>query len=132
MPGVNFELAGGLIIVPVFVNKRGPFYFALDTGASNTILARELAEELGVRGVIRAQGLGAGGSLDVRLGVVEELRIGSFELRDLTVGITDLSALKEALGRRIDGIIGYDVLKDAVVVIDYRAQRLDIKRPRGP
>ena len=44
---VTFRLAGGkqpLILLPVFVDGRGPYSFVLDTGAGPTLVSNELAE----------------------------------------------------------------------------------------
>ena len=38
----------GRIIVPVMVNSKGPFSFALDTGANRTVLSPRLAQALGL------------------------------------------------------------------------------------
>ncbi len=37
-----------LALVPVYIEGKGPFAFALDTGASRTIVDRRIAEELGL------------------------------------------------------------------------------------
>ena len=39
---------GSLVVVPVFVNEKGPYDFALDTGASSTVISLELAAEFGL------------------------------------------------------------------------------------
>jgi len=42
---IEFRLAGGqnpLILVPVYLDDRGPYQFILDTGASHCLLTEEL------------------------------------------------------------------------------------------
>src|SRR5215469_1342974 len=44
---VNFRVTGeSIIVVPVTINGAGPFNFMLDTGTTNTLIDRKLAEEL--------------------------------------------------------------------------------------
>jgi hypothetical protein len=37
-----------LALVPVFIDGQGPFAFALDTGASHSVIDKDLAEQLGL------------------------------------------------------------------------------------
>jgi len=128
MPGLSLELAYGIPIVPVFVNGQGPFRFVLDTAASKTIIDRELAERLGLPEGPEAMALGAGGIMPVRLTCLEELRLGELSLRDLEVGIADLSAFREVLDIPVEGILGSDVLEGSVITIDYRRRLLGVER----
>jgi hypothetical protein len=46
---VTFRLAGSkqaLILLPVFVDARGPYSFVLGTGAGSTVISNELADAL--------------------------------------------------------------------------------------
>lgn len=44
---VKFRVTGeSIIVVPVTINRAGPFDFMLDTGTTNTLIDRKLAEEL--------------------------------------------------------------------------------------
>jgi predicted aspartyl protease len=46
---VTFRLAGSkqaVILLPVFVDRRGPYSFVLDTGATSTNVSNELADAL--------------------------------------------------------------------------------------
>ena len=61
---VKFRLAGGgqpLILLPVHVNKRGPFDFILDTGAGTSLLSSELAKQLDMKVIGSKEGQSAGG-----------------------------------------------------------------------
>jgi predicted aspartyl protease len=127
---VSFRLgdpAKPLILVPTSINGKGPYDFALDTGASMTILSGELVQSLGVsRGVSRT-GVGAGGSVEVSLASVDSLAIGRVEVKRLQVAVMDLDILSQAVGVRLMGIIGYNFLRSFRVTIDYpkKLLRLD-------
>jgi hypothetical protein len=50
-----------LALVPVFIGDKGPFAFALDTGASRTVVDRRIAAELGLPvagGEVQVSGVG--------------------------------------------------------------------------
>mgnify|MGYP000052908334 CR=1 FL=1 len=128
MPSLSFELIQGIPIVPVLVNGQGPFRFVLDTAASKTLIDRELAERLRLPESHEAMALGAGGLVPVRLTRVGELRLGELSLRDLEIGITDLSAFREVLNVPVEGILGSDVLEGSIITIDYRRRLLSIER----
>jgi predicted aspartyl protease len=124
---VSFRLgdpAKPLILVPTFVNGRGPYDFALDTGASMTILSGELVQSLGVNRGVSRTGVGAGGSVEVSLASIDSLAIGQVELKRLQVAVMDLGVLSEAVGVRLMGIIGYNFLQSFRVTIDYRKKLL--------
>ena len=45
---IPFELLANAIFIPVLVNGKGPYLFTVDTGAYNSIVASEVAGELGI------------------------------------------------------------------------------------
>jgi clan AA aspartic protease (TIGR02281 family) len=121
---MEFSLVGSdkpIIIVKVKVNGKGPFDFAVDTGASVTALSKELAEDLGVSENAGAQKKGhcCSGELDMAMADVKSVEIGDTEVRDIQVAIMDLSSISEALKKNLAGIIGYSFMKDYKVTIDY-------------
>ena len=124
---VKFRLAGGaqpLILVPAFVNKKGPFEFILDTGAGTSLLSTELAQRLGIDEGESKEARGAGGKVQVILSQVKSLVIGAAILEDIQIAITDLTGVGSALGTKIEGDIGYNFLKTFRVTIDYQTQVL--------
>ena len=71
-----------------------------------------------------SSGVAIGALGTTRIPVVTGLSIelGSLRLEDVVVGLVPLEHLEEVVGRPIDGIIGGDVLKSHVIVIDYDRQ----------
>ena len=133
---VKFRLADSvkpLILVPAFVNGAGPYLFALDTGASATVVSPELAHNLGIAGTDAAQALGAGGSVTASVGSVESLAVESAEVKDLAVAVMDFfDRLGREIGEKLDGLIGYNYLRRFRVTIDYTNQVLQLDRyPRS-
>jgi hypothetical protein len=129
--GIPIELTHpfGLVLVRVEVNG-GPATLVVDTGSSNTILSTQL---------VQVQGLasGAGASLSKGSGWVGRaawikatVKVGDAVWRDHKfLAMDDLPDISNAVGQRVDGILGEDVLKDfAVVEIDFKHRRLVLLR----
>lgn len=107
-----------LIVVPVMVNGQ-PFRFILDTGASGTIVSKQVAKKLKLARGGKAVALGATGSSAVYLSTIDSLEIGGVKLEKLEVAIDDMKAIGKA-----DGIIGYNFLRAFRVTIDYKKQTI--------
>jgi predicted aspartyl protease len=132
-PGsISFKLASSrkpLILVPVFVNGRGPFQFAVDTGASRTYLAPRLARELGIVAITDQPGKGSGGQVSILSGTAGSLRVGVVSVRDLSVGVGGfLGLMSEAADTNLDGVLGDNFLSQFEVTIDY-PQRIFALKP---
>jgi predicted aspartyl protease len=130
-PLTKFELASAnkpLILIEAFVNECGPFQFAVDTGASTTVLSSELAERLGIGGDVIPDVTGGGGRISATAGRVESLRFADKNVTGIDVVVTGvLKSLGETIGRQLDGIIGYNALRAYRVSIDYRNETLTLQ-----
>lgn len=124
---VPIDLAfGGLVFVDVTVNGV-PMAFVLDTGAESTVLNASRLPALGLHatGTFAA---GAGGG-DVTVGYVPHVTyaVGGAIIRDQIVSAIDLDGLEKPLGRKLDGILGYDFLSRFVVELDYPHKQLRLR-----
>lgn len=117
----------GRIWAPVVINGRGPFRLVLDTGASHSALTARVAEALGIpldtghTVMLR----GATGSARVPVVPVETLEVG-----DLLMQPKRLPIVPDALGGA-EGILGTDGLENKRIHIDFRRDRITIKRSRA-
>ena len=131
---VPFQLAGAaqpLILVPTWLNGRGPFNCILDTGAGTSLVSLDLAQQLAIRTEQVKEGTSAGGKVRLALGTVESLAVGQARQEHVQVGMIDLSDLGRAVGTRIDGDIGYNFLKGYVTMIDYHRSVLELSDGDG-
>jgi predicted aspartyl protease len=123
---VPFKLAGErkpLVMVQARVNGLGPYRFAVDTGASTTLVTEAVAEAARVEAGAAEHVTGAGGGVAVRLAVARRLTLGPLEWREVGLVVADLAGLASVIGP-IDGILGYNVMKDSRVTFDYPARLL--------
>jgi len=130
---VAFRLAGEdkpLVLVPVRMAGEGPFTFALDTGASTTVVSPELARRLGIRGGRIAAMTGGGGRASGLVGRSGSVAVGAAEVGEMDVVVGPfLTPLSEVVGTRLDGILGFNFLREFLVTIDYPAGRLGLESP---
>ena len=102
------------LTVPVRIGANGPYDFLIDTGAERTVLARGLAERLGLIPNGRATLVGVAGSIAVDLVDVDEVSLGTRSFYDLS------PPLLEGTHIGADGIIGLDGLQNQRVLIDFK------------
>ncbi len=109
----------------VYINGKGPYRFLVDTGAERTLLAAEIATQLGlpqgrkvlVEGIIRGEP-----AVLVR---IASLRMGTLVCPPLEAPVLP----RKMLG--VDGYLGLDVLDKHRIVLDFRAGTLSVMRPQG-
>jgi len=134
--GISFKLASTskpLILVPAIVNGQGPFQFALDTGASRTMLSIELARKLAIETSDDSPVTGGGGQIKILAGKVSSLAVGGAVVRDHAIGAGEfLNMLSTAIGARLDGIIGYNFLNQFNVTINYPRNMLELVPAMAP
>jgi predicted aspartyl protease len=118
-----------LILIDAMVNGRGPFRFAVDTGAGSVVISTELSKRLNLQGGASIPMQGAGGAASGVMTQLSTLVFAGVSLRDVTVVAADIfGPLRRPVGGELDGIIGYNVMKDFTVTIDYPQKRITFER----
>lgn len=125
---LEFELAHPskpLIMIPVRLGSRLA-RFALDTGASITVIAPQVAAECGIETTPSPSLTGGGGvAVMAAAGVIPELSIGCVTLSSVRTAAAEfLGMLSEAIGTPIDGILGSNVLRRFRLTIDCPKRRV--------
>jgi len=128
---VPFEVVDGRVYVTARVDGKGPFRFAVDTGASG--LGRADARLVAALGLsVSGSGRSSDGVATAQVDTVPlaSLELGGLVRRDLSVITRDYNGRmsKEAA---FDGIIGRDFFADGLLVIDYPKRRLTFTRNAG-
>lgn len=131
---VKFQLINNLIVFPVEVNGV-ELSFILDTGVSKPIIFNilNISDSLKVKNTetILLRGLGGGASIEALKSKKNVLKIGdAIKIdQDLYAIYSKLLDFTPKLGIPVHGIIGFDVLKDFIVEINYAKRFLKFHDP---
>ncbi len=123
---VPFTLIHGAIIVQAKVNGAGPFDMMLDTGADPSLIDVGTAKALGLKLTPTGEPV-AGTGTDANLAYETSLanvQLGGLTARDVAALALGTSKLSAALGRKIDGVLGYSLLDHRIVQIDYPQRKV--------
>lgn len=116
-----------LVIVDVHANGRGPFQFAIDTGTSTTAITPELAKQLGVTSSPIRPATTGGAHVDVTAGTLKSFQVGGAKIDNMAVVVANFfEMLSTAVGTKLDGIVGYNFLRNYRVVFDYPNELLSL------
>lgn len=117
-----------LVLVDVYANGRGPFQFAIDTGTSTTAISPEVAQQLGIDGSPIGPLTTGGSQVNVTAGNLKSFQLGGARIDDLVVVVADFFAmLSQAVGAKLDGIVGYNFLQNFRVVMDYPSEKFRLE-----
>lgn len=107
--------------------------FILDTGASNTCVGMDKADQfklISETSEIKAAGAGAR-EMDTLISDQNKVEIGKWKFKKQKIVLFDLIHVNEALidhqALPVDGIIGSDILKKAKAIIDYDKCKVYLK-----
>ena len=68
-----------------------------------------------------------GASVDFAAGLLQSFQVGGAKIDNMAVVVGDFfEMLSSAVGAKLDGIIGYNFLRNYKVVIDYPGERLTL------
>ncbi|MBR8638851.1 retropepsin-like domain-containing protein [Streptomyces tuirus] len=118
-----------LAFVPVSFEDRGPYMFALDTGASTSVVDEDVADRIGLeRTGERRTVSGILGTGEVPVARVDHWEVGELPLPAGEVTVIDLGPPRGGGG--IEGLLGSDVLSDfGSITVDYDDGVLRIPPP---
>jgi len=127
---IRFRKSLNLIFTGVMVNGKGPYDFALDTGATQTVLSEKLANQIGLQPVTTTimHGVGGGGKIDTKLYSVKEIGLGDVKIKNVPVGTFNDPLVTQLA----DGIFGTAILADFIITANYPANQLELSRKRNP
>lgn len=131
---MSFELIHNLIVIPVFVNDRGPFNFILDSGVKPLIITdSSIVSPLDTNSLFlsRIRGRGVGPELQayvmtnlkVDVGAASGEKLSAILLKD------DPFHLSAYVGIPVHGIIGSDVFNSFMVKVNYLSKKITLYYP---
>jgi len=124
-----FRLVNNHLYIEAAVEGK-PVHLMFDSGGLNALTPAAVAR-LGLKTEGAIQMKGVGGSEDVGLSRVKEVRTGDVSLMDQMFFVLPLRGIDEVEGVTIDGLLGFELFKRLVVRVDYAAQTLTLTRPEA-
>jgi hypothetical protein len=120
---LRFYRLGPLLLLRATVNGKAEGYFVLDSGSRCTMISNKLVSQGGRAGVFA----GAHGRQDVTVpSTPVGIRLGERSLMDFEYATFDPAGISAQNGVEIAGAIGYSLLRDLTLTVDYRAGLLQL------
>ncbi|TDF35658.1 hypothetical protein EYS14_19835 [Alteromonadaceae bacterium M269] len=122
---VPFKLIDHKILIPISVNGSKPLDFVLDTGSPVTVVVESHTTknlELNPKGNISVGGLGDDGDSTAGFLHNSTIKVGELSIGDkslIHIPLTSLPFFDDLDEVFFDGIVGYDLLDNFVLKIDY-------------
>ncbi|HST13112.1 MAG TPA: retropepsin-like aspartic protease, partial [Terriglobales bacterium] len=114
---------GYLVIAEGSIGNIDKLNLLVDTGASPSVIDRKIARRLNLNEQPDRVNLWSK-SFQTGSVVLPSLRLGPIRAECLPVLTEDLAFLQKAIGRKVDGIVGLDVLRKSSFTINYRAKEM--------
>ena len=113
-----------IALVPVRINGKGPYAFALDTGASQSLVDSQVAGELRVQKTGKKERFAGASSISTAI----EIRVKNWSVGHVKLPPTVISEANLPMGNAsggVQGLLGSDMLSQFdIVTIDYDHSRL--------
>jgi len=127
---ISFKCIKNLMVIPVFVNGKGPYDFVLDTGVGPMIITDpSIIDSLNFSNLrkIKVSGLGIE-TIEAYVSQSLDVKVGSTSIKYIPTAILkeDLFNLSGHLGLKIYGLLGFSFFNSFIVDIRYSENRLII------
>ncbi|MBW1294371.1 aspartyl protease family protein [Aquimarina litoralis] len=123
----------GLVFIKVQVNEHDEYLdFVFDTGASTGVLDSTVAESLNIKSNYSQNAQGANGSQTYHIATNQSIKVGGVKLSNANLVLVDLQKLSQRSGRKIQGIIGYDVLKKYQTSFNFQEKTITLYENDNP
>lgn len=125
-----FEYVANEIVVRARVNNKTDLRFILDTGASQSVLDKGIADRFGPYSTSNFSITAGSKAVPLSYTTLQAISLGDITLNNVPVLITDLSSFAKAMGERPAGLIGANILRRFLVTIDFRDKKVVFSDPR--
>ncbi|TDG37483.1 PDZ domain-containing protein [Pedobacter changchengzhani] len=120
---IHFKLIKNLIIIPVFINGKGPYDFILDTGVGPMIITDPtIIDTVDFNNMRKIKVMGLGGEdVQAYISQILSVKIGKASMDNIPAAILkkDLFNLSGYLGLKIYGLVGYSFFNSFIVDVRY-------------
>jgi len=108
------------MVVPAYINGRGPFGFVVDTGANRSVVATEVAALCSLSSAGQAEVHGIAGAEPANLVAVRRLAVGQVVSSGLILPVVPRAHLGA------DGLLGVDILRGRQMSLNFAQNRFAI------
>lgn len=106
-----------LLFLQVTVNGKGPFWFAVDSGAYHSVVDDYVVKEVGLKKLAKSSTTGTGkGTVPIEATEPFTMRIGALKVKVAEPMVIDLSGVP--IPKWVHGLVGVEVFEQNVVQID--------------
>lgn len=130
--------AVGTPLIPVHIGGQ-EYHFWLDTGSSMTLLASDVARSLRITPLVSdtLEIVTSTGRISAQPALLPELRVGQLVARNVPTMIVDEEMMRmrepkpmdTAAPLKIDGIIGFDIIRQLDIEVDYDEGMMTLRNP---
>jgi len=121
---IPFKLYRGYaIVVRGSVGNLKNLNFLVDTGAVPSVLDQRIAQKLHLSGSAEEISVFTK-KVDTERAIAPDVQVGPLRAQTLPIAVQDLSFATEALGTRLDAMIGLDFLSEGPFTIDYQKKKI--------
>ncbi|QNK62953.1 aspartyl protease family protein [Pedobacter sp. PAMC26386] len=133
---ISFTLVKNLIVIPLYINGKGPYNFLLDTGVAQMIITdTTFLKEFDLKNgqTVKVQGYGFGDNIEAILTRNITAKVGKATIKNIPTAIfkKDIFDLSSYLGIKIYGILGYYFFNSFIVRVNYSGNRLTFYTPKA-
>jgi hypothetical protein len=118
------------LVVQTKWDKRGPYHFLIDTGASVTLVSPELAKRYVAKNapptatpLVRVKSA-TGETALLTSTTLRRIDLGGARFENVQALIYDCTALSAHLGVQIDGVLGFPMFRETLLTLDYPHSRV--------
>jgi hypothetical protein len=129
---IKFRLMKNLIIIPLYVNNKGPFNFILDSGVSPLVVTdAAITVSLRLKHLKPTTIVGLGQGPEIQAFTTNELSVqigkAKFDYIPTIILKDDFLGLSNYVGLKIHGLVGYYFYNSFIVNINYSTQSLSFR-----
>jgi hypothetical protein len=122
---IPFEIVKNQIIIKLSVNNSDSLNFIFDTGNENAHIDTAVADSLGLI-PYGSKEMHCSGSIEYIPLVMCDFSLDDLHIDSVVSTTGSLSSYSRVLKRKIDGIIGQDLLREHIVMINFTENRMEI------
>lgn len=128
---IPFDYIGNLIVISARINSGEEAKFIVDTGASQTVIDKTMAQTLGPLTTNTFNVTALAKAVPLSYTKLDKVQIGDLSVENISALVTDLSSFSTSIGQRPGGLIGANILSRFLVTFDFQDKKLVLSDPKN-